>query len=134
MIRFVKKYQDMSEQERMLFNSSFAVRVSALLITVKFIVGLFYDVFLLGISAYSAALLLAKFTCITEIKKGSVIGKSKNRVFLFLFFCKCTLFVVYMGNISYGQKNFRQQHSKCFTDCFYCFCRTYFSLDGTCRQ
>lgn len=86
MIRFVKKYQDMSEQERMLFNSSFAVRVSALLITVKFIVGLFYDVFLLGISAYSAALLLAKFTCITEIKKGSVIGKSKNRVFLFLFF------------------------------------------------
>lgn len=92
----IRKYRDMSYEQKTLLITVTGLCISAVLAAGKFVIGLLTDYNLCGVAVYTAAILLSKLECVLGIKNDKKSFKQSNLLISVFLFISSVIYVCFM--------------------------------------
>lgn len=95
-MNIIRKYKDMSFEQKTIINTIISLCVSAVLACGKLIIGLFTDYNMISIAVYSFGILLAKFECVMGVKTNKRSFRQRNILTALFLFISSVLYIGFM--------------------------------------
>ncbi len=103
----ITAYSQLPYEKRIVINTAIGMCFSAVLACAKFIIGLFSDYELIGISIYSIALLLSKAECLLGIKSRKRPFKQRNLFISAFLFAASLFYIAFMGSMFFVERRLK---------------------------
>lgn len=104
----IRKYRNMSFEQKTVFNTVIGLCLSTALACGKFIVGLFTDYDLCGIAIYTFALLLSKLECVLGVKSDKRSFRTRNILVAIFLFVSSALYTGFMLRMLFVERKTKQ--------------------------
>ena len=95
-MNIIRKYKDMSFEQKTIINTIISLCVSTVLACGKLIIGLFTDYNMISIAVYSFGILLAKFECVMGVKTNKRSFRQRNILTALFLFISSVLYIGFM--------------------------------------
>lgn len=134
MKKLIKRYKELSFEQRIVLHAVLGLVFSTTLASGKFVVGLFTDYNLCTVALYTFALLTAKLECVLGVKTNKRSFKTRNILVAVFLFISSVLYVGFSARSLFLERTTDEQ-SLAYVLCvaFISFCELGFAIAGILR-
>lgn len=109
MRNLLRKYKEMSFEQKTIYKTIIGLCVSAVLACGKIVIGLFTDYNLISIAVYTFGILLSKLECVLGVKTKYLTFKQRNILISFFLFVSSILYIGFMCRMFFIERQIKSQ-------------------------
>ena len=131
---FIRKYREMSFEEKTIWKTIVGLCLSALLACGKLVIGLFTDYNLISIAVYTFGILLAKFECVLGARSDKMPFERRNLLIAVFLFLSSLIYIGFMCRMFFIERRLKDNGlSYVVLLAFISFCELGFAIAGLLR-
>lgn len=134
MRNLIRRYRELSFEQKTVWNTIVGLCFSAVLACGKLLVGLFSDYNLISIAVYTLALLLAKLECVLGARTDRMAFRKRNALTAAFLFFSSVVYIGFMGRMLFIDREIKDRGmTYVLILAFISFCELGFAIAGLIR-
>jgi cbb3-type cytochrome oxidase subunit 3 len=107
MKNLIRKYKELSFEQKTIIKTILGLCFSAILASGKFVIGLFTDYNMISIAVYTSGILLAKLECVLGAKSNKLTFKQRNILVAFFLFLSSVFYIGFMCRMFFIERRLK---------------------------
>ena len=107
MIKLIRKYKELSFEQKTIFKTIIGLCFSAVLASGKLVIGLFTDYNMISIAVYTFGILLAKLECVLGVKTNRLTFKQRNILIAVFLFLSSVFYIGFMSRMFFIERKIK---------------------------